>query len=76
MKNNIFTKEFIVASLNRCLRTVCQTAISLITVGQAITELDWISILSVSATAGVVSLLTSIATGLPEASEKADGVDG
>ena len=71
-------KTFWIAALNRCVRTVCQTAISLITVGNAITDLDWISILSVSATAGVVSLLNSIATGLPEVedAEKADDVDG
>ncbi|MBD9202658.1 MAG: hypothetical protein EGQ18_06070, partial [Eubacterium ventriosum] len=30
-----------------------------------ITELDWVSIIGISATAGVVSMLTSVA-GLPE----------
>ena len=55
----------------RAVKTVCQTAISLITVGQAVSELDWISILSVSATAGIVSLLTSLA-GLPEVAHEAE----
>lgn len=49
----------------RAIKTMAQTAVSLITVGNLITDLDWVSIISISATAGVVSILTSIA-GLPE----------
>ena len=49
----------------RAVKTMAQTAVSLITVGNLITDLDWVSIISISATAGVVSILTSIA-GLPE----------
>lgn len=50
----------------RALKTAAQTAVAQIganTVG--VTELDWAVILGVSATAGIVSLLTSVA-GLPE----------
>ena len=57
--------KWIKAAGIRAIKTMAQTAVSLITVGNLITDLDWISIISISATAGVVSVLTSI-TGLPE----------
>lgn len=61
------TKDFIKAALVRCLRTVCQTAVALIgTNAVGITEVNWMGVLSGAALAGVVSILTSIATGLPE----------
>ena len=50
----------------RALKTVAQTAVGMLSgdlIG--ILEVNWISVLSVSATAGILSLLTSIA-GLPE----------
>lgn len=53
----------------RALKTVAQTAVSLITVGAAMTEIDWITVGSVSLVAGILSLLTSVA-GLPELEEK------
>lgn len=49
----------------RALKTFAQTAGALITVGVALTDVDWIGVLSISATAGIASLITSIA-GLPE----------
>lgn len=59
-------KSFIKCALIRALKTLCQTAVSLITVGNLVTQMDWISILSISLTSAIVSILTSIATGLPE----------
>lgn len=59
------TKNWIKAAAVRAVKTMAQTAVSLITVGNLITELDWVSIIGISATAGVVSMLTSVA-GLPE----------
>ena len=56
------------AALIRALKTVAQTAVSLITVGAALTEVDWITVGSVSLVAGVLSILTSVA-GLPEVKE-------
>ena len=53
----------------RALRTMCQTAISMIPVGMSIVEVGWVEIISVSLTAGLLSILTSIATGLPEVEE-------
>ena len=49
----------------RSLKTICQTAVSMLTVGQAVLEVNWLNVLSVSFVAGVISMLTSIA-GLPE----------
>jgi len=61
------TKEFWKAVLIRAIRTVCQTAVALIgTNAVGITEVQWLGVLSGAALAGVVSVLTSIATGLPE----------
>lgn len=50
----------------RALKTIAQTAVGMLSgdlIG--ILEVNWISVLSVSATAGILSLLTSLA-GLPE----------
>lgn len=61
------TKEFWKAVAIRAIRTVCQTAVALIgTNACGITEVEWLGVLSGAALAGVVSVLTSIATGLPE----------
>ena len=61
------TKQFWYSASIRALRTICQTAISLIgTSAVIISEVDWAYILSASLLAGILSILTSIATGLPE----------
>lgn len=49
----------------RAIKTIAQTAVSMLTVGQAFLDVNWMSVLSVSVTAGIISVLTSIA-GLPE----------
>ena len=59
------TKKWLKAAGVRAVKTMAQTAVSLITVGNMVTEMDWLSIISISITAGIVSILTSIA-GLPE----------
>ena len=53
----------------RALKTVAQTAVSMITIGQAVIDVNWVNVLSVSLVAGVISMLTSIA-GLPEVDEE------
>ena len=63
------TKKWIKAAAVRAVKTMAQTAVTLITVGNLITELDWVSIIGISATAGVVSMLTSV-SGLPEVEEE------
>lgn len=52
----------------RAIKTMAQTAMSLFTIGQVLTEVDWKVIASASVVAGIYSLLTSIA-GLPELKE-------
>lgn len=59
-------KNFWKCALIRAIRTVCQSAIALIPASALITEVDWLLVASASVLAGIVSLLTSIATGLPE----------
>lgn len=54
------------AALIRALKTMAQTALSMITVGMAIKDVDWLQLVSISVVAGVYSILTSFATGLPE----------
>lgn len=58
-------KKWFKAAGIRAIKTVAQTAVSMLTVGQAFFDINWINIISVSAVAGVISLLTSVA-GLPE----------
>ena len=65
----MFSKDWFKAAGIRAFKTMCQTALSLIgveTVG--ITDVKWIPILSASLLAGLISLLTSVVTGLPEIS--------
>lgn len=50
----------------RALKTMAQTAVGMLTGNMVgIMEVDWIAVASVSAMAGIVSILTSVA-GLPE----------
>ena len=59
------SKKWFKAAGIRSVKTMAQTAVSMLTVGQAVLDVNWVNVLSVSAVAGVISMLTSIA-GLPE----------
>lgn len=61
-------KNWFKAAGIRALKTVAQTAVAMLTVGQAVIDINWLNVLSVSIVAGVISLLTSIG-GLPEVGE-------
>lgn len=61
-------KNWFKAAGVRAIKTMAQTAVSLITVGNLVTDMDWMAIASISLTAGIASILTSIA-GLPELKE-------
>lgn len=58
-------KKWLKAAGIRAVKTFAQTAISMLTVGQAFIEVNWMNVLSVSGVAAVISLLTSLG-GLPE----------
>lgn len=60
------TAEWFKAALIRMVKTAAQTALSLMTIGQMVSDIDWKTVLSVSIVAAVYSFLTSIVTGLPE----------
>ena len=64
--NNIFTKEWLIPALNRAVRTMVQVALTMFTVGQRLTEIDWVTIISCSIVAGIYSLGTSVVLGIPE----------
>ena len=54
-------KKFLIAALIRAVRTFAQTFVSMIGVGAAFSEVDWLRALSVSGVAFVLSMLTSLA---------------
>lgn len=60
------SKEFWKATGIRALRTICQTAVAMIGTSAVMTDVNWKMVLSASALSGILSVLTSIATGLPE----------
>lgn len=63
-------KEFWKAALIRAARTICQTAIASIGTAAVISDVNWLVVASASALSGILSILTSIATGLPEVETK------
>ena len=64
-KGECMSKKWLKAAGIRAVKTMAQTAVSMLTVGQAVLDVNWVNVLSVSAVAGVISMLTSVA-GLPE----------
>ena len=68
MKRN--WKKWAIAALIRAVRTFAQSMVAMIGVGAAFNEVDWLKALSVSGVAFVLSILTSLATGLPEAEDE------
>ena len=68
-------KEWLKAALIRALRTFAQTFVGFIAVGAALEEIQWLRALSVSGAAAVLSILTSLATGLPEVEKQPPDVE-
>lgn len=61
--------KFWKAALIRALRTLCQCAIATIGTAALLSQVNWVEVVSASALAALLSILNSIATGLPEAEE-------
>jgi len=53
----------------RAVKTVAQTAVATIGTATVLNQVDAKLVVSASVLAGILSLLTSVATGLPECSE-------
>jgi hypothetical protein len=61
--------DFAKAAAIRAVRTMAQTALATLPTAAMISEVDWLVVIQISALSGIVSVLTSIATGLPEVDE-------
>lgn len=72
-KNNVFnvsvnTKKWFKAAIVRAIKTIAQVIGGGIAVGAAMSDINWVMLLSTAAAAGIASLMTSIA-GIPEVKE-------
>ena len=64
-KGNIDTKKWFASAAIRAVKTMAQTAVSVIAVGSTLEAVDSKLAVSSAVVAGVVSILTSVA-GIPE----------
>lgn len=60
-------KKWAKAAGIRAVRTIAQSALATIGTSAVIGDVNWVLVCSASALAGVISVLTSVVTGLPEA---------
>lgn len=61
--------DFVKDTFIRAIKTMAQTALSMLTIGQAVIDVNWLNVLSVSAVAGIYSILTTIAN-IPTSKKK------
>ena len=64
-------KAWLKAAAIRALKTAAETALSMITVGAAIADVDWVHVFSCTAVAAFLSILWSL-KGIPEVGSGAD----
>lgn len=62
-------KKFFLAAGIRAVRTLAQTAVATIGTTALIEEVNWSVVISASVLSAILSILTSLATGLPEVEE-------
>jgi hypothetical protein len=60
-------KSWVKAAGVRAIKTVAQTAIATIGTAAVLGDVNWLMVGSAAALAGILSMLTSVVTGLPEA---------
>ena len=63
------SKKWLKAAAIRAIKTVAQTSAAIMSTSALLSEINWVSVLSASILAGILSILTSIA-GLPEVKER------
>ena len=63
------TIKWLKAAVIRGVRTMAQSAIATIGTSAVLGDVNWIMVGSAAALAGILSILTSLATGLPEVKE-------
>lgn len=64
-----YITKFAVSAGKRALWTFAETALGMITIGQAFTEINWAHIISVAGVAAIASFLKSIVISMPEMKE-------
>lgn len=65
MKTTILSLDWWYAAGIRAIKTMAQAALSIVVLGLAAQDIDWLYVGSISLVAGIFSLLTSL-KGLPE----------
>lgn len=65
-----YITKFAISAGKRALWTFAETALGMITVGQAFTEINWLHIISVAGVASIASFLKSIVISMPEMKEE------
>ena len=68
-------KTWFKAAEIRAVKTIAQTAIATIGTSSVLSEVNWAVVVSASLLAGLLSILTSVVTGLPEVKEEDDLID-
>lgn len=64
-KVSVDTQKWVKSATVRAVKTMAQTAVSVIAVGSTVSDVNWKLAVSSAVVAGVVSILTSVA-GIPE----------
>ena len=68
-------KRYTKAAAVRAIKTVCQTAVATIGTATLLGDIDWKAVVSASVLAGILSILTSVGFGLPEAEMELEDIE-
>jgi len=69
MKKDPLDYKWLKSAVIRAIRTFAQSALSFITVGMAMQEINWNMVISISFVAAIYSILTSVVSLPPESQE-------